>query len=158
VDFQAHLTALTLSSSFDFTPEFSSHLSVGWSELRLRNLTYSSQYLIEHPTPVPPDKIQKSTFGGTLGLEYSANPHTHSIVEAGALPQLKFSDDLKTIDLNTVWYGMAGLRFFFTPNTSVDAAIRYRGDYSGLSDAEIRVGVNLGIDVFGSVKKKKMEI
>jgi|GEM_PF-1040383 len=162
LNLETHLTTLTLSSSADFTPKFSGHIGIVWSEVRVRNVSYWDYYNNGSSLKQSKEEIQKAMLGGSLGIEYSMNPHSHLIIEGGTLPQLQFDKDIARIDsiplkmeIKPLYYGMAGLRFFFTPTTSVDAAIRYRSDYTGLSDAEIRAGFNFGIDLAGTVKNRR---
>lgn len=155
VDFETHLTALALSSTFEFGDHFRTHLGVIWSEIRLRNM----QMQVTQMYPPPPvrytETFRKALVGGQGGIEFISNPQTRLMIEAGTLPNLKFSDDMKKISLEPILYGMGGVRFFFSQFSSVDAGLRYRSDYAGLSETEIRANFNLAIDVVNSVKQRR---
>ena len=82
------------------------------------------------------------------------NERTASIFEVGSMPWLHFDEDLEALRIKRLWYGTAGVRFFFTKWTAVDAGIRYRSNRSGLAETEIRSGVNVGIDVPRELAKR----
>jgi hypothetical protein len=62
---------------------------------------------------------------------------------------------MKEITVKQVWHGVAGVRFFLTPYAAIDAGIRYRDDYSGLADAEIVMGLNLGLNILDEIRKRR---
>jgi len=90
----------------------------------------------------------------SIGLEHAVNARTHSIFEFGSLPEIEFEKDMRKLKINPLWQGLVGVRFYVRELTTIDAGIRYRSDYSGLSDIEIRAGLNLGFDVQKEIRKK----
>ncbi len=81
-------------------------------------------------------------------------------MEFGGKPKIKFSNDLKDMQLETSWFAMAGVRYFLGDISSFDAGLRYRSDHASLADTEIRAGLNIGINVqkgFSDTRKKARE-
>jgi len=153
VDFETHLTSLYLTAGYELSSQFTLHGGVVWHEMMTRNLEYYS--MEQHDTP---GNLKDGVVSVFAGLEHTINPHTHSILEFGSKPRLEFAEDLEKIKVKQLWHGMAGIRFYVKEIVSFDSAIRYRSDYSGLSDAEIRAGLNVGFDLrkeLEKVRKKK---
>ncbi len=148
VEFEALQTSLYLTATADIYPTFTLHGGLVWHELRTRNLEYGG--------PNPPSNPGDSKEGMVsifAGVEHKVNETTHSIIEFGSQPRIVFDDSLQEMDVEQLWHGMAGVRFFITRFTALDAGIRYRSGFSGLADTEIHTGLNFGFDVFKGIKK-----
>ena len=152
VDFQTHFTTLYLASTFDLHPAWSAHLSVAYEEIRIKDIRYNYDH--GNSLTTPPDDITEGIISLSIGLEHAVNARTHSIIEFGSLPEVEFKKDMRDLNINPLWQGLVGVRFYVRPLTTIDAGIRYRSDYSGLSDVEIRAGLNLGIDVQKEIQKQ----
>ena len=160
IDFDVHLTSVFLASGVKLRPGLTLHYGGVVDEIRTRNINYyySGEYdRYEVPVETPED-LKENVVTAFIGLEHKVNNNTCSIIEIGAKPKIKFEDELKEITLTELWYVMAGVRFFFNDYSNLDAGIRYRTDYSGLADAEIRAGLNIGVDVLkklANISKRK---
>ncbi len=153
VEFETHLTTLYIASTLDVHPEWSTHLSVAWDEIRIRDIRYNYDRGGQFPTSAP-DDITEGILSLSVGLEHAVNARTHSIFELGSLPEIKFDESMAKLNIEPLWQGMVGVRFYVRTLTTIDAGIRYRSDYSGLSDVEIRAGLNLGIDIQKQIRRK----
>ncbi|NQU06747.1 MAG: hypothetical protein HQ568_11685 [Calditrichaeota bacterium] len=142
VDFKTHLTSLYLSATSELTPKFSVSGGLVWHDIRTKDLSYFSNRQINLP-----GDMKKSVVGVFGGVENLLNPNTYSILEFGLIPEIRFDNKMEQMMIGQLWYSMVGVRFFFRETAAVDAGIKYRSDYSGLADAEIVVGLNIGIDV-----------
>lgn len=151
VDFETHMTNLYLASTFDLSKDWVVHFGGTWSEYKIRDIIVN-----HHSRFADPQEQREAMLCWFGGVEHAINERTHSIVEAGTTPQLKFDEHLIDADLSSVWYVMAGVRYFIGQQSlsSFDAGIRYRSNYSGLADAEIRAGLNIGIDVGKEIVNK----
>ncbi len=142
-DFETHQTDLFIASTWDYLEDWAFHAGFTVHETMVKNLTFSrNNNSIDNPY-----EQRKQLLLPFAGIEHQINDRTHSIVEVGGKPKIKFADDLKTLGMETSWYGIAGVRYFVNDITSFDGGLRYRSDYSGLSNVEIRGGLNLGINL-----------
>ncbi len=149
VDFEVHQTSLYLSASKLLNPTSTLHGGLVWHEMRTRDISYYGD-----PSLQPPGDMNKGIVGIFIGMEREMNDLTHSILEIGSKPKIEFDQLLQGVTAKNLYYMIAGVRYFLTPMASIDAGIRYRSDYSGLSDTEIRTGLNLGIDIRKGIKEK----
>ncbi|MDP8237667.1 MAG: hypothetical protein P9X24_01130 [Candidatus Hatepunaea meridiana] len=155
VDFETHITSLYLSATSDISSLFTLHGGIVWLDVRTRNTIIRYNDFRTEPRPEDLKKGIVSFFGG---VEHLMNKNTFSLIEFGARPQIKFNEDMKKITLSQLWHVMAGVRFYFSRLTALDAGVMYRSDYSGLADAEIRAGLNLGLDVAKEVERVRKKI
>jgi opacity protein-like surface antigen len=143
IDFEAHLTSLYLMASTMASPAWSLHVGLVSEEVRTRDLQYDGY----GSTPHPPGDFKKTLFMLYGGAEHQINENTHSLFEVGGRSKIEFDTGLQSMTAEVVWYGMGGVRFYVTPVTSFDAGLRYRSDFTGLADTEIRAGLNTGFDI-----------
>lgn len=151
VDFKTHLTSLYLSATSELSPKLSVSGGLVWHDIRTKDLWY---YTNNFKSTELTD-MKKSVVGAFGGVENLLNPTTYSLLEIGLIPEIRFDDKMEKMKIGQLWYSMVGVRFFFREMTAVDAGIKYRSDYSGLADAEIVVGLNIGIDVAKGVGVKR---
>jgi len=155
VEFETHLTSLYLSLTSDLNPKFTVHGGFVLHDVRTRDLNYG--YYIFNPNrsdTTKPGDLKESELSVSAGIEHVVNENTFSMFEFGSKPKITFNSDMRKMQVEQLWYGMAGVRFFFTKWTALDAGIKYRSDYSGLADAEIRIGLNVSIDIINEFKEK----
>jgi len=152
VDFDAHLTSLYLSLTSVLSPSYTVHAGVVWHDVRTRSLEYA---YVRNDSIRTPDDTKDALVGFYGGIEHRLNENTISMFEFGEKPKIEFSNDMREIAVKQTWHGMAGVRFFLTPYAAVDAGIRYRDDYSGLADAEIVMGLNLGLNILDEIRKRR---
>ncbi len=148
VEFDAHLSSLYLSLTSLLSSTYSIHAGVILHDLRTRNLHYFG-------STGEPDDVKETVIGVLGGVEHRMNKTTRSVFEFGSKPKIRFSEDMSTLSVQRVWQAMAGMRFFFTKYAALDVGVRYRDDYSGLADAEILLGINVGVDVLREVSSRK---
>lgn len=150
VDFDVHQTSLFLSTTKILYPTYKVHGGFVFHEFRVRDIEFYGSGNVSRTLK----NTKKGVFGVFAGLEHEINETTHSILEFGSKPRIEFDNVLESVGTDNLYYMVAGVRFFLTQMTSLDAAIRYRSDYSGLSDAEIRTGLNIGLDIRKAYKEK----
>jgi len=150
IDFKTHLTSLYLSATSEFTPKLSVSGGLVWHDIRTKDLSYNSSHQINLP-----ENMKKSIVGAFGGVENLLNPTTYSLLEIGLIPEIRFDDKMEQMMIGQLWYSMVGVRFFFREIAAVDAGIKYRSDYSGLADAEIVVGLNIGVDIAKEVGARR---
>ncbi len=148
VEFKTHLTSLYISATSEITSSFTLHGGLIWYDVRTKDLSYDYSNINRNL----PGDMKKSIVGLFGGVEHLMNSSTYSIFEFGSMPQIEFDRKMEQMSVTQLWYAMVGVRFFFTEMAAVDAGIRYRSDYSGLADAEIIVGINVGVDVIKGIK------
>ena len=153
VDFETHFTTIYAASTFDIHPAWSTHFSVAYDEIRIRDIRYNYGFNNGNRASEP-DDITAGIISVSIGIEHAVNSRTHSIIELGSLPEIDFEEDMSGLNVSPLWQGLVGVRFYIRTLTTIDAGIRYRSDYSGLSDVEIRAGLNLGIDIQKEIRKK----
>ncbi|MCF7811542.1 hypothetical protein K9N50_11200 [bacterium] len=151
VDFKTHITSLYLSATSELSPKLSVSGGLVWHDVRTKDLWYYSN----NYQPTELEDMKKSVVGAFCGVENLLNPTTYSILEVGLIPEIRFDEKMEKMHIGQLWYSMVGVRFFFREMTAVDAGIKYRSDYSGLADAEIVVGLNIGIDIAKEVGVKR---
>ncbi|MFC2150537.1 hypothetical protein ACFLQV_03435 [Calditrichota bacterium] len=147
VDFDVHETTLFLSATKEVYPKYIAHGGLIYQELNIRDISF---YPVNNLTP----DSKEWMIGAYFGVEHQVNELTQSILEVGSKPRIDFDDTLNDLTISNLYYLIGGVRFFLNSNASIDAAIRYRSDYDGLSDMEIRTGLNIGIDLQKEIKKK----
>ncbi len=152
VNFETHLTSLYLTMTSELSGLVTLHGGLVWHDVRTRDIYYS-RYPDVVPTSNEPEDLKEAIVSVFGGIEYKMNQNTFSIFEFGAMPKIDFNHNMQEIQAVQLWQMMAGVRFFLSSLSAVDAGIRYRSDYSGLADAEIRAGLNIGIDIFEQIKK-----
>ena len=150
VDFDTHLTSLYLSLTSVLSQSYTVHAGAVWHDVRTKNLKYSGR-------EDRPSDTKNALIGFYGGVEHRLNENTISMFEFGEKPKIEFSDDMREITVKQIWHGVAGVRFFLTPYAAIDAGIRYRNDYSGLADAEIVMGLNLGLNILDEIRKKRQQ-
>lgn len=152
VNFETHLTSLYLSMTSELSELVTLHGGLVWHDVRTRDIYYSS-YQDTVPTSNEPEDLKEAIVSVFGGIEYKMNQNTFSMFEFGAMPKIDFNQNMQEIQAVQLWQMMAGVRFFLSRVSAVDAGIRYRSDYSGLAEAEIRAGLNVGIDIFEQISK-----
>lgn len=121
-------------------PGLSLYAGVDVADLRYKNV-----YIVfnEGSSTYSRDEQERETvinfFGG---FEYYLNNRTILIFEIQSFPYLKVSTTDGTLSSSRRIVTVAGIRFFVTKWLLVDSGIRYQDNYSGLADAEIRLGIN----------------
>jgi len=150
VNFETHLTSLYLSMTSELSELVTLHGGLVWHDVRTRDIEYFGML---EPWLDEPQDLKEAIVSVFGGIEYKMNQNTFSILEFGAMPKIEFNHNMQEIQAVQLWQMMAGVRFFLSRVSAVDAGIRYRSDYSGLADAEIRAGLNIGIDIFEQIKK-----
>lgn len=76
------------------------------------------------------------------GFEYVLNERTILMFELQSFPYLKINTADGSISTSRRIVAVTGLRFFVSKWLLVDSGIRYQDNYSGLAEAEIRLGLN----------------
>ncbi len=146
VNFEIHLTSLYLSMTSELSELVTLHGGLVWHDIRTRDIEY-------YCSSAEPQDLKEAIVNVFGGIEYKMNQNTFSIFEFCAMPKIEFNQNMQEIQAVQLWQMMAGVRFFLSRVSAVDAGIRYRSDYSGLADAEIRAGLNIGIDIFDQIRK-----
>ena len=146
IDFETHLTSLFLAATSNPSPEIALHYGIGLEEVRIRSLNYSGTNALSAP-----GNARDNTISFFAGVERTLNENTQSIIEVGGKPQIKFDKSLRSVKVEELWHIMGGVRFFVTRMIALDAGLKYRSDYDGLSEIEIRSGLTVGIDLQKSI-------
>jgi hypothetical protein len=116
------------------------HAGASISDLRYRNVFVifnegSSFYSRQEQEK----EIVYNFFGG---FEYLLNERTILMFEVQSFPYLKVSTSDGSLNPDRRIVSVAGLRFFISKWLLLDSGIRYQDNYSGLAEAEIRLGLN----------------
>lgn len=113
--------------------------------IELSDLRYKNVYIIfnEGNSFYENNRTERQTvvnfFGG---IEYYLNNRTSFMIEAQSVSYLKVSTIDGKLSPSKRIVGVTGLRFFITKWLLLDSGVRYQDDYTGLADAEFRIGLN----------------
>lgn len=152
VDFEVHLTSLYLCATSEISSSFTLHGGLMWNEVRTRAVNIVPSTTSAN-TPLPED-MQSGKVSFILGIEHEVKNHTFSMFELSSQSKIEFDRTLLNMTLKQVTYAMAGVRFYITPLTSIDTGFRFRSDFAGLADVEIRAGLNFGFNVTKAIQDK----
>ncbi|OGU77332.1 MAG: hypothetical protein A2V93_11840 [Ignavibacteria bacterium RBG_16_34_14] len=138
-NYDSRLTTLFVALSRTLRPDFNVHLGVSYSDLRFKNV-----YTVYLTNQIYSNEEEKkdNIFNLFGGLEYQLSNRTILIFEAQSFPYLKVSTQDGTLSAARRVVTGFGIRFFVSKWLLVDSGIRYQDNYTGLADAELRVGLN----------------
>lgn len=92
-----------------------------------------------------PNEKQKVMYGGFAGIDIEVNPQTKLMVETETLSKWTYNHEEGTIDVNQDYLLIGGIRFFFRNWLSIDTGIWYQGNYRGIADTQMKLGLNIFI-------------
>ncbi|MBM3320642.1 MAG: hypothetical protein FJY73_08210 [Candidatus Eisenbacteria bacterium] len=144
VDCETRLTKLYAVSSKQIGP-VGLHAGVGLTDVRVRD---PHGWSFADPNEGELRRNLWAPFGGFL---VRANPNAFFLAEVEGLPSYRFQAGAANDeeDIETVWVGVFGVRFFFTRWLVTDTGVRYRSDFVGIADASIQANVTLLLDLSG---------
>ncbi|MCH7721711.1 MAG: hypothetical protein IIA49_10980 [Bacteroidetes bacterium] len=113
--------------------------------INLSDLRYKNVYVVfneGNSSFVQEDQERETVINFFGGFEYPLNERTILMFELQSYPYLKVNTLDGTLSSSRRIVSVAGLRFFISNWLLVDSGIRYQDNYSGLAEAEIRLGLN----------------
>lgn len=116
------------------------HGGVSLSDLRYKNIYVIYNEGISYFSQE--EQERETIFNYFGGFEYRLNDRTLLMFEIQSFPYLKVNTENGIISSDRRIGAVAGLRFFIAKWLLLDSGIRYQNNYSGLSEAEIRLGLN----------------
>jgi hypothetical protein len=139
VNYDSRMTSLFAAFSKRLKPHFIAHIGLNYSDLRYRNVytIYREEFVYSNN-----DEQKNNVWNFFGGFEYELSNRTILLIEAQTFPYLKASTTDGTLSPSRRVVTVFGLRFFVSKWLLVDSGIRYQSNYSGLADAELRVGLN----------------
>jgi hypothetical protein len=117
------------------------HAGVSSTDIRIRD-TAINYYILESNYYDPVEK-QKYLTGGFWGFTLDQNPQTQIMFEVETIANWSFNEEKQTIDVKNDILAIGGVRFFFIDWLSIDTGIWYQGNYRGIADTQIKLGLNL---------------
>jgi len=117
------------------------HAGVSSTDIRIRD-TAIDYYVLESNYYDPVEK-QKYLTGGFWGFTLDQNPQTQIMFEVETIANWSFNEEKQTIDVKNDILAIGGVRFFFIDWLSIDTGVWYQGNYRGIADTQIKLGLNL---------------
>lgn len=139
VNYDSRTTSLFLAVSKKLAAQLTGHAGINYADLRYKNVytifNESSIYTQE-------GQLRSEVWNFFGGAEYQLNDRTILMLEVQSFPYLRVSAADGSLTPARRVLTVVGLRFFVSKWLLVDSGIRYQDNYSGLADAEIRIGLN----------------
>lgn len=148
IHFEMHIASLYAAMSKTFGDGFRVHGGVYLMDLRTREGI--ANYVTEFPD------MRKNLVSGFIGIERQVNPRTIIMAEVSGVPRYNYYPSTNLMTADQVALMIAGVRFNFAQRISADAGVRFRSDYVGIADADIAVGLNLGVNLYEMFTHKPM--
>lgn len=139
LDYRMRLTTATVSLTHRISPPISGSVSLGFSDIRRKNMY--TQWA-SAPERFDPDVRRHSQFQYSAGIAYTLNPRTNVIVEAQTIPFFDVNVAHRELVLKRMYVGAAGIRFALSRAFTLDSGIRYQSNFIGLADTQVRVALN----------------
>lgn len=141
VDFETRLTRLYGVASKRWGP-FSGHVGAALTDVRVKN---PHGWSFADPEE---EEIRKNLWTPFAGFLFRANESAFFMAEVEGLPSYRFREGgtYGGDDIESVWVGVFGVRFFFAPWFVTDTGVRYRSDFVGIADASIQGNATLLFD------------
>jgi hypothetical protein len=144
VDCETRLTKLYAVSSKGVGP-VGLHAGVGLTDVRVKD---PHGWTFADPTD---NELRRNLWAPFGGFSVRANANAYFLGEIEGLPSYRFRPGTAgdEDDIETVWVGVFGVRFFFARWLVTDTGVRYRSDFVGIADASIQANVTLLLDLAG---------
>lgn len=113
--------------------------------INVSDLRYKNVYIVfneGNSSFIQEEQERETVINFFGGFEYPLNERTILMFELQSYPYLKVNTFDGTLSSSRRIVSVAGLRFFISNWLLVDSGIRYQDNYSGLAEAEIRLGLN----------------
>lgn len=139
VEYDSRSTNLYIALATSFKDVHTIHIGLGLTDLRFKNSLV--QYKINEYF-VKQGEQRKDLFNYFLGYELYVNPRTKFLVEINTLPIMDVNVNNGILTPKLQVGGIVGIRFFVTRWLVLDTGINYQENYSGIADAQIKLGLN----------------
>lgn len=149
INFETRLTRFYAVASKQWGP-FSGHIGASLTDVRVKN-PHGWNF-----TDPEEDELRKNLWTPFAGFLFRANENAFFMGEVEGLPAYHFSEG-GTHDgeqIESIWVGVLGVRFFFSPWFVTDTGVRYRSDFVGIADASIQGNATLLFDLARPWRKK----
>lgn len=114
------------------------HAGLGITDLRWQNINVIfklGNYSLE-------TEQRKNLINYFFGYELLVNSRTRFLVEATTIPIMEVNTGNGKLSPELQFGGVVGIRFFVTKWLVLDTGLRYQENYSGIADAQIKIGLN----------------
>ena len=93
------------------------------------------------------EEVKKNFLGPFVGVDMWVTERGKAMAEFGWTTNFRYAKDgIQTKDdIESIWMGILGVRFFPTNYLAADVGVRYQENYGGVSDANIEVKLDLSI-------------
>ncbi len=138
IHYNTRFTVLYGVASLPFN-RFSLHGGLSLHDIRIKNtniLYWDSFY-------EDPYETQANVYGGFLGICINTNDQSRLMFEVESAPTWTFDEEIEQVRIDNVILAIGGVRFFFTNWLSIDTGVWYQGNYKGIADTQIKLGINL---------------
>jgi hypothetical protein len=121
------------------------HAGAGLTDVRVKD---PHGWTFADPTDT---ELRSNLWAPFGGFSVRANESAYFLGEIEGLPSYRFRPGTAgdEDDIETVWVGVFGVRFFFARWLVTDTGVRYRSDFVGIADASIQANVTLLLDLAG---------
>jgi len=150
VSFETHFAGLYLTVSKQLFTGTAFNAGLSLTDMRTRS---GSAIMITAPMFNEFPDQQVNLLGGYIGFSRLVNSRTTVMGELSTIPRFSYDPEINDLSIDQVALIIAGFRFYFSPNLSTDAGVKYRTDYAGIADAEISVGLNAGFNLQDLLRK-----
>ena len=139
-NYNSRMTSVYATIGKSFKAGLTLDAGISISDLRYKNVFIV--YDFGNSLYVQEEQERKTVINFFGGFEYVLNDRTILMFELQSFPYLKVNAGDGSISSSRRIVAVAGLRFFVAKWLLVDSGIRYQNNYSGLAEAEIRLGLN----------------
>ncbi len=139
VDYEYRITSLFLVAGTQIN-NFKLYGNISVSDLRYRNVNVMYNYGMN--VFYAAKKQKKTIWNVSAGLEKPLNSQTSLIAELQTIPFMDVNPLNGELSPSSITAGSLGLRFLILSWLIIDSGIVYQSNYTGLSDAQIKIGLN----------------
>jgi hypothetical protein len=139
LDYELRMTTLSVIMSRSVSKQLIGHGSVGYADLRYRNLRTQ---VVDSEIRYEPTPQRSNQLHFTGGISYAVNPRTKVLAEIQTIPFFDFDVRNHQLFLNRMYVGAAGVRYALNRAITLDSGVRYQSNFVGLADMQVRVALN----------------